>query len=294
NQRAIDTLPINGRRFQDFVTPTPTAQVDPQRGQISLAGQRGINSNIQVDGADYNNPFFGGIRGGERSNTAFTLPQESVKEFQVVAAGYSAEFGRSTGGVVNVVTKSGSNNWHGSGFYLMRHKETSRTNAFFKSVEDNLNLNRPAGSAPLKLVPAPTQQQFGGSLGGPIKKDKIFFFAAYEQQRFRNNRQVFFDNISSFTPTAATQEAYNYYISLQSPFVQTNDANAVTGRLDYEINSSHRFNVRYGWSRNEALNANATGNSLFPTTISALSNNGTEQDNTNSIVGQFTSFFSTS
>ena len=72
--------------------------MEPSRQQISLAGQRGVNSNINVDGTDYNNPFFGGIRGGERSNFAFTIPQESIKEFQVVASGYSAEFGRSTGG----------------------------------------------------------------------------------------------------------------------------------------------------------------------------------------------------
>ena len=106
---AIDNLPINGRRFQDFVTLTPTVQVDTSRGQLSFAGQRGINANVNIDGADYNQPFFGGIRGGERSNNAFTVPQESVQEFQVVAAGYSAEFGRSTGGLVNVITKSGTN-----------------------------------------------------------------------------------------------------------------------------------------------------------------------------------------
>src|SRR6185503_11031441 len=109
NETAITTLPINGRRFQDFVTLTPTAQVDPSRGQISLAGQKGINGNVTIDGADYNQPFFGGIRGGERSNLAFTVPQEAIKEFQVVATGYSAEFGRSTGGIVNAVTKSGTN-----------------------------------------------------------------------------------------------------------------------------------------------------------------------------------------
>src|SRR4029453_9092209 len=85
---AINDLPINGRRFQDFVTLTPTVQVDTSRGQLSFAGQRGINSNVNVDGADYNQPFFGGIRGGERSNNAFTVPQESIQEFQVVAAGY--------------------------------------------------------------------------------------------------------------------------------------------------------------------------------------------------------------
>jgi len=292
NQQAIENLPINGRRFQDFVTLTPTAQVDPSRGQISLAGQRGINSNVNVDGVDYNNPFFGGIRGGERSNNAFTIPQESIKEFQVVASGYSAEFGRSTGGIVNAVTKAGNNDWHGSAFYSNRNKKVSRTNEFFRSVEDNLNLNLAPGVPRRKVVPAPTQQQFGGSFGGPIKKDRAFFFFAYEQQEFSNNRQVFFDPLSLTTSKANTAEAFSYYTSLQVPFTQTNDAKALTGRFDYEINTNHRFNVRYGWSKNEALNANSVGNQLFPTTISALSNNGTELDSTHSVVGQFTSFFS--
>ncbi len=130
NETAIQTLPINGRRFQDFVSLTPSAQVDPSRGQISLSGQRGINTNVNVDGVDYNQPFFGGIRGGERSNSAFTLPQESVKEFQVVAAGYSAEFGRSSGGIVNAVTKSGTNNFHGSAFYLWRPEQLALGNEY--------------------------------------------------------------------------------------------------------------------------------------------------------------------
>jgi Carboxypeptidase regulatory-like domain len=291
NQQALDNLPINGRRFQDFVTLTPTAQVDPSRGQISLAGQRGINSNVNVDGADYNNPFFGGIRGGERSNNAFTIPQESIKEFQVIAAGYSAEFGRSTGGIVNAVTKSGNNNWHGSGFYSIRPKEAAKSNDFFRAVGADI-LAR-TGKV-VELTPAPTQQQFGGSFGGPVKKDKAFFFVAYEQQRFRNNRQVFFDPLTLTTAAANTQEAFNFYLGLQEPFTQTNDAKALTGRFDYEINAMHRFNVRYGYSKNNALNANSVGNALFPTTISALSNNGTELDSTNSVVGQFTSFFSSS
>ena len=76
DQDAIANLPINGRRFQDFVTLTPTVQVDTSRGQLSFAGQRGINSNVNIDGADYNQPFFGGIRGGERSNNAFTVPRK--------------------------------------------------------------------------------------------------------------------------------------------------------------------------------------------------------------------------
>ncbi|MFY9573489.1 MAG: carboxypeptidase regulatory-like domain-containing protein, partial [Blastocatellia bacterium] len=292
NQKAIENLPINGRRFQDFVTLTPTAQVEPSRGQISLAGQRGINSSINVDGTDYNQPFFGGLRGGERSNNAFTIPQESIKEFQVVASGYSAEFGRSTGGIVNAVTKSGSNDWHGSAFYVHRPQELSRKSELVQAAEDDRNLRVPVGGTPLEFIAAPTQQQWGGSFGGPVKKNKAFFFVAYEQQRFRNPRQVFFDQLSTVTPTAATQEAFDFYASLQEPFTQTNDAKAFTGRLDYDINTNHRFNVRYGWNKAEALNATSVGNALFPTISNSLSNNGTEKDGSHSVVGQFTSFFS--
>ncbi len=283
NENAINNLPINGRRFQDFVTLTPTAQVDPQRGQISLSGQRGINTNVNIDGLDYNQPFFGGIRGGERSNNAFTIPQESIKEFQVVAAGYSAEFGRSSGGVVTAVTKSGTNEYHGSAFYLLRHREFSRKNDYFKGLETFLNGR--------EVTPAPTQHQFGGSIGGPIKRDKAFFFGTYEQQRFRNPRQVVFDLLQGFTPTANTQEGFDFFRGLQQEFVQTNDAQALLGRFDYNFSESNRFNVRYNQSNNRALNANATGNALFPTTTSALSNNGTERDRTYTVTGQLTSFF---
>ena len=171
---AIENLPINGRRFQDFVTLTPTVQVDTSRGQLSFAGQRGINSNVNIDGADYNQPFFGGLRGGERSNNAFTVPQGAVQEFQVVAAGYSAEFGRSTAGLVNVMTKSGTNQVAGSAFYVNRHRDLADKNAF-------------------EQIAAPTQQQFGGGIGGPIQRDRLFFFGAYEQQIFRNERAVAFN-----------------------------------------------------------------------------------------------------
>jgi hypothetical protein len=297
NERAITNLPINGRRFQDFVTLTPTAQVDPQRGQISLSGQRGIyGANINVDGVDYNQPFFGGIRGGERSNTAFTIPQESIKEFQVIASGYSAEFGRSTGGIVNAVTKSGTNDLHGSAFYLARPTNFARKNEFFTALEERVN-QLAAGTSGIatgrrEIKPAPTQQQFGGSIGGPIKRDKIFWFAALEFQKVNQDRESLFPDLIGFTPGVGTQEAFDFFQGLQGPFQVTNDAIALLGRVDYEINSNHRFNVRYSYSRNNAENANATGNALFPNTVSALSNNGTEKDRTNTVVGQFASILS--
>jgi hypothetical protein len=266
--QAIDNLPINGRRFQDFVTLTPTVQIDTSRGQLSFAGQRGINSSVNIDGADYNQPFFGGLRGGERSNNAFTVPQGAVQEFQVVAAGYSAEFGRSTAGLVNVITRSGTNQTGGSAFYVNRHRKMADKNAFNQSA-------------------APTQQQFGGGIGGPIQRDRLFFFGAYEQQIFKNERAVAF-NLTGVNRSADNGEAYDFYRGLEEDFEATNDALALLGKVDYQWPAGTRFSVRYSYSTNKAENSNATGNALEATTTSALSNNGTEKNGTNTVVGQFT------
>jgi len=291
NDTSISQMPINGRRFQDFVLATPTAQIDPSRGQISLAGQRGINGNVQIDGADYNNPFFGGLRGGERSNQAFTIPQGAIKEFQVVATGYNAEFGRSTGGIVNAVTKSGTNDFHGGAFYVDRSTGLAARNAFGQ-------------------VASPTQQQFGGSVGGPFPlprfgeggkshyggKDKSFFFVAYEQQKLLQSRAVLMNNlhiagITSGTVASGINEALNFSLGLEGPYAQTNDAKVFLARTDFNISQKAQLNIRYNHSINAALNSVTAGTSLTPTTNSALSNNGTEGDNSNTIVGQLTNFF---
>jgi hypothetical protein len=213
NETAISNLPINGRRFQDFVGLTPTAQTDPSRGQISLSGQRGINTNVNVDGVDFNQPFFGGIRGGERSNSAFTIPQESIREFQVVAAGYSAEFGRSSGGIVNAVTKSGTNETRGSLFYLYRPQELARPNAYARALnEQRLSQIVFNGQTGVDATLAPTQHQFGGSIGGPIVKNKLFYFGSYEQQRFRAPRQILYSNLVGLVPTASQQQIFDFTV----------------------------------------------------------------------------------
>ena len=286
---SISNLPINGRRFQDFATLTPGAQIDASRGQISLSGQRGINGNVNVDGVDFTQPFFGGIRGGERSNSAFSIPQESIREFQVVAAGYSAEFGRSSGGIINAVTKSGTNNLRGSAFYLLRPEKLARANSFAKALADQ-RLNGLGLDATL----APTQQQFGGSIGGPIIKDKFFFFGSYEQQIFDAPRQIFFGNLTPITaPTASQTEAFNFYRSLEAPYEATNNAQAALGKIDWNINDANRFNVRYSYSNNKALNAVSTGETaLDPTTTNSLSTNGTEANRNHGVVSQLISTLS--
>ncbi len=288
NATAIQNLPINGRRFQDLVGGTPTALIEPSRNQISLSGQRGINTNVSVDGVDYNQPFFGGIRGGERSNSAFTLPQESIREFQVVAAGYSAEFGRSSGGVVNVSTKSGSNDLSGSAFFMWRPSDLALGNEFTDALREQKlrDLNIP-------LIIAPDQNQFGGSLGGPISKDRVFFFTSYEQQQWSIRRAVTHTTLVNFTPTLPQTEPFNTFKAEQTQFNQTNDAKAFIGKIDWDVNNSNRFNIRYNHSRNEALNGVSTGETVLdPTTNRSLGTNGIEGNRTNAAVAQLVSTFS--
>ncbi len=282
SETAIQNLPINGRRFQDFATLTPTAQIDTERNQISLSGQRGINSNINVDGVDYNQPFFGGIRGGERSNFAPTIPQESIKEFQVVAAGYSAEFGRSSGGIINVVTKSGTNEFRGTAFYLLRPEQFSVNHKFVKAIERENNI---------KIVAAPTQQQLGGSIGGPFIKNKLFYFASVEGQRFRADRSVVF-GLGNITRTSANQEAYDYLKSLETSYQLTNDAIAGLGRIDWIINNSNSANFRFSTNRGVGKNSVSVGDVgvLFnPIIDAAVSNEGIERDRNYVFVAQLNS-----
>src|SRR5213079_3298053 len=114
DSQSLKTLPTNGRNFLDFVTLTPGVSIvqGPDGNEISINGQKGINNNVSIDGADANNPFFGEHRGGQRP--PFTVSLDAIKEFQVVADSAPAEFGRSSGGFINVVTKSGTNEVHGT------------------------------------------------------------------------------------------------------------------------------------------------------------------------------------
>ena len=258
NDRAILNLPINGRRFQDFALLTPTVQVDRQRGQVSFVGQRGINSNVMVDGTDYNQPFFGGIRGGERSNSIITVPQSAIQEFQVVPAGYTAEYGRSSGGMLNVTTKSGANGLHGDAFHQLRNR--------------NLGVKDPFGLRVLE-----TLRQSGGSVGGPVRRNRSFFFLALEHQAADTPREVEFPRLDGATRDAGV-EAFDLYERLEEPFESTNDAWAFTPRVDFHFLDSQTLALRYNASSATALNTSTTGNPRQSRTNRALSNNGTEKD----------------
>ncbi|HEY1340220.1 MAG TPA: hypothetical protein VGF59_22065, partial [Bryobacteraceae bacterium] len=285
---AISNLPINGRRFHDFALLTPTVQVDPSRGQIAFAGQRGINSNIMIDGADYNQPFFGGIRGGERSGTIITVPQSSVQEFQAITTGYAAEYGRSTGGVLNVISKSGTNSWHGEAFYQNRNASLSKEGPI--PVPD---LNGAPGAL-INVKPAESLQQWGGGVGGPFKHDKLFFFTSYEQQHAVQPRRVVFSSLIGFTPTAANKPAYDYYKSLEQPFDKTNNAGAGVIKGDYAFGSGSRLTLRYNRSGSEETNAVTVGGAIEAFTTNALSSEGVEQDRMHFGTADYTAVISAS
>ncbi len=280
SSQAIENLPINGRRFTDFAALTPTVQIDPQRGSISFAGQRGINGNVMVDGADYNNPFFGGTRGGERSNFVPTIPQTSVQEFQAITTGYAAEYGRSTGGLLNAISKSGGNAYHGEGFYQIRPRGAAVETPFIATVRTTPNVT--VGETREQL------QQFGGGLGGPIKKDKLFWFAAAERQLSNVPRQVFFGTLAGVVPTPQTQEAISFYQAQQGPFQSTNDATTTLGRLDYQLRSGSHLTARFNFSDANANNAITTGAPLPVIDNRALSGSGSEKDRTYTGVMQYT------
>ncbi len=286
NTTAIQNLPINGRRFTDFAALTPTVQIDPIRGSISFAGQRGVNGNVMVDGADYNNPFFGGTRGGERSGFVPTIPQSSIAEFQAITTGYAAEYGRSTGGILNAVSKAGANALHGEGFYQIRPQETGVENPMVATIRATLPAGTTIGETREKL------QQFGGGVGGAIIQDKIFWFAAAERQLSQVPRQIFFAPLSGRTATPQTQEALSFYQSQQGPIDSTNDATAASGRLDYQFKSGSRITTRFNFSDANANNAITTGAPLPVVDNRALSGTGNEKDRTYTGIAQYTAILS--
>jgi outer membrane receptor protein involved in Fe transport len=193
NETVVNTTPILGRKFEDLLTLTPGVSIvqGPDGDEITFAGQRGVFNNVSLDGGDYNNGFFGEQLGGQRA--AIDIPLEAVKEFQVVANGASAEFGRTAGGVINVISKGGTNDVHGSAFYFQRLEALTANTSDGKPLKD---FNR---------------KQYGGTIGGPISKDKAFYFLAFEGIREKLIRANLSEPIgapcSNSAPTITANEA---------------------------------------------------------------------------------------
>lgn len=243
NERAIENLPVNGRNFLDFATLTPGVVREPTRaGDLSVGGQKGTLNSLQVDGADNNNTFFGQSFGRTGTRPPYQFSEESVQEFQVNQNGFSAEFGRAGGAIINVVTKSGTNEWHGSAFEFFR--------------DESLNSNTPILTARGAKRPKSQINQFGGTLGGPIKRDRAFFFAAFDGQRSTIPNVVDAPNFAA--QSAAIRE-------LLSPKMGTynigRDQNVFMVKTDIRLNDSNQLVFRFN-QQNFTGNNNENGGPL--------------------------------
>ena len=270
NETTISNTPILGRKFEDLLTLTPGVSITqgPDGDEINFAGQRGVFNNVSLDGGDYNNGFFGEQAGGQRAAIDITL--DAVKEFQVIATGAGAEYGRTAGGIINVVTKSGTNMVHGGLFFNQRHEKLSSNTSDGKPLT---GFNR---------------QQFGGTIGGPIKRDKAFFFFAVEQIREDLTRpnlsaQIGATACSITAPTVQANEALingnpdcqrRALISFMQvsrgqaegdPVKRTIRNTAFLGKIDVELNDSNKLGISYNFDHsrntNQTFDVGTYGNS---------------------------------
>jgi hypothetical protein len=283
NELAVAETPVLGRKFEDLLTLTPGVSISqgPDGDEININGQRGIFNNISLDGGDYNNGFFGEQPGGQRAAADITL--EAVKEFQIIASGANAEYGRTAGGVVNVITKSGTNNLHGSLFEYFRTESLTAATSDGKPLDNFL------------------RNQFGGSLGGRLIPDKLFFFAAGEGIRENltrknlgqtlgtpcgianpvfNNGSITDRQLEGLDPVAGLADCQrlvlvdffktNFNSDESKPVNHQVRNAAIFGRVDYNFNAKNQIfgSYNFDWSKNP--------NQTFDVPTYGTSANGTE------------------
>jgi len=278
DERAVADMPLNGRRFSDLMLFSPGVTQDPRsltsssNGDLSVGGIRGFQNSFLVDGGDYNNAFFAQARG--RYREPYQLSTEVVQEFRVSTNSYGAELGRSGGAVVNVVTKSGSNHLHGTAFYHFRDSSFGASDPF------------------LAFKPHNRQQQMGGTIGGPVRRNKVFFFLGFDQHVFHEPNVVeFIDGSSKILPQAGTgpytpgdYEANDQALvfataaqlsALAGEYPAEQVGNSSYAKLDINVTPRNQLALRLNLSRYWGAN-NVFLDPASPVTYDAISNNGQE------------------
>jgi hypothetical protein len=240
-QNQIVDLPVNGREFIDFALLSPAVAIgDTTSGstdvivepvtKLSFAGQNIHYNFIAVDGADDVSTASGIQRG--------TPPQESVQEFRVINTDYSTEFGRAVGGIVNIITRSGTNDWHGSLYEYFRNDKM-----------DAINLLQATGAHTLR------QNQFGGAIGGPIQKDKTFLYSNYELQR--RGESPFYNSAVLSNIKFINELKAIYGLPLEPSLggvLRSNDTDNGFARVDHSFNPNEQMFVRYFINDGRLLN----------------------------------------
>ena len=270
-EKAIQNLPTNGRNFIDFVLTTPGVVRDVRLGDISFAGQRGTLNSLVIDGANNDNTFFGQSLGRTGSGRApYQFSQDAVKEFQVNSNAYSAEYGRAGGAVINVVTKSGTNEYHGTAFDFLRDRKYN-ANDYINTI-----------ATPPKVKGPYHFDQYGFSLGGPIVQEKHFFFANYDGQRNSIDNPILLGVSPAQVPAdAASQAGYQKVLALAGTYQKQQNQDVFLLKTDHELFKNDHLSLRYNRQKFTGVNfengnsSNAlqhTGDSLVHTDTFSFSN----------------------
>lgn len=295
NQTSINELPINGRRASNFVLLTPGVVPDGNFGLLSFRGISGLLNNNTVDGGDNNNAFYAEERG--RTRISYVVSQAAIREFQVNTSNYSAEYGRAAGGVVNTVTQSGTNSFHGSAFFYLRDNKLGATNP---TTTRTVLVNGVGVAQTFK--PEDVRKQFGGSIGGPILKDKLFFFFTYDEQRRNFPGAAVFPNatylnlsttdrntIKSRNPGVLTDAridaALNFLAGLTGPVPRTQNQRIFFPKIDWVITPNHTLTGSYNRMRSKS----PSGIETQPTTIKGIATFGDDFVQTDSFNLRLTS-----
>lgn len=252
NQVSLDNLPTNGRRWSNLAILTPGTVPDGTFGLISFRGISGLLNNSTIDGGDNNQAFFSEERG--RTRIGYVVSQAAIREYQVNTSNYSAEYGRSAGGVINAVTKSGTNKFHGTAFLFDRNNKWGARNprSFVTQLIGGV-------ATPVAYKAPDVRYQFGGAIGGPIVKDKAFFFFSYDQQK-RNFPGVavfsvpsYLSTVNTATLTAATRgvttdqinSTVSFLTSLTGPTPRRGNQKLFLPKFDWRINQNNTLTVAY-------------------------------------------------
>jgi hypothetical protein len=232
--REVQSLPLNGRNFLELALlipgNSPAPNFDPTKTNtvvISSAGQLGRGGNVTIDGADTNDDVVGG--------SIQNISQDAIQEFQIATNRFSAQLGRSGSSVINVITKTGSNEFHGSGSFYFRDSGLQGLPATF---DRNLNQSPPFD-----------REQYSFTLGGPIKKDRAWFFGSFED---RNQDGVVLVGTRNLATRSITR---GFADSPLDDFMTSN-------RVDWALNNKDRLNFRYSFQREKGIAASTLARSI--------------------------------
>jgi hypothetical protein len=287
DQAVIQNLPVNGRNWSDFVLLTPNVVQDGGSGLVSFHGISGLYNQNYVDGGNNNQMLFSEAR-GRSSGAPFVYSLDAIKEFQSEASNYSAEFGQAAGGQVNAITRKGGNDLHGDLFYYLRYPDL---NALDPISKWSALFNH--GNPFLLTQPTHQQQEFGGSVGGPIRKDKLFYFLTSDNFR-RTGRALYYEtNTVTQTPTGKFNDTttisptqcpatisgtqctagINFLLGLQGAPRRFAKETLIFPRIDYQLNQRNlvyanfnfaNFDQSYGYAPNPTY-SNTSASTNAPT-----------------------------